>query len=356
MELLLSKNPIFTFPYKTVKEYYRNLIEDSDEFNIATGFVTNDSLVSLDTLIRYRQKKKHPLKINLLIGMDYLEKFTRLQYDAVKELNAHLITDKLGKVMVSKEILYHGKMYSFIKDHICDNAFIGSSNLGSFVGTSDSLIESDVLLKGNDANLVNQQILNLYATIGTDFCNIEEITEFKEPPIHVLDHVLHVKKVSAKDLSDLKAQCIPEQSFKYELKTEEKSNLNTWNGAGKIKDKYSPRSWYEVELIMSEKESFRDKMKKLHFPYREKDQITVITDDGYEFTCSLQGGNKGKNFRSDHDLKILGKWIKGHMESAGALKLNELVTSKTLEKFGKSKLVFIPIRNTNYSTWLLKME
>lgn len=115
MELLLSKNPIFNFHYKTVKEYYGKLIESSDEFNIATGFVTNDSLVSLDTLLRYRQKKNHPIKINLLIGMDYLERFTRLQYDAIKELNAHITKDKLGKIMVSKEVFYHGKMYSIIE-------------------------------------------------------------------------------------------------------------------------------------------------------------------------------------------------------------------------------------------------
>lgn len=356
MELLLSKNPIFSFPYKTIKDYYGKLIEDSDEFNIATGFVTNDSLVSLDTLLKYRQNKNHPLKMNLLIGMDYLGKFTRLQYDAIKELNAHLVKDELGKVMVSKQVFYHGKMYSFIQDGTCTNAFIGSSNLGSFIGTSDNLIESDILLKGDDANLLNQRILNLYTTIGTDFSNLEEITDFKEPPIHVLDHVLHVETVSDKELNDLYAECLPDQSFKYKLKTEKKSNLNAWNGAGKIKGRYSPRSWYEVELIMSEKESFREKMRLAHFPYQPKEQITVITNDGYKFTCSLQGGNKGKNFRSDHDLKILGKWIKGHMEAAGALKLNELVTPNTLKIFGKSKLVFTPIRNTNYSVWLLKME
>ena len=356
MELLLSKNPIFNFHYKTVKEHYGKLIESSDEFNIATGFVTNDSLVSLDTLLRYRQKKNHPIKINLLIGMDYLERFTRLQYDAIKELNAHITKDKLGKIMVSKEVFYHGKMYSFIENGICDNAFIGSSNLGSFIGTSDNLIESDILLKGENANILNQRILNLYSTIGTNFCDLEEITDFKEPPIHVLDNVLHVKKVSINELRNLQDTCMPDKSFVYELKKKKKSNLNTWNGAGKIKDKYSPRSWYEVELIMSEKKTDREKMRQLHFPYREKDQITVVTDDGYKFTCSLQGGNKGKNFRSDHDLKILGKWIKGHMESAGALKLNELVTSETLEKFGKSKLVFTPVSNTNYSIWLLKME
>ena len=39
-----------------------------------------------------------------------------------------------------------------------------------------------------------------------------------------------------------------------------------------------------------------------------------------------------KNFRSAHDLKILGRWIKGQMENAGALKLGDKVTEETFKK------------------------
>lgn len=85
---------------------------------------------------------------------------------------------------------------------------------------------------------------------------------------------------------------------------------------------------------------------------KEDEEFTVITDDHFMFKCKRQG-DYGKNLRTVGDLRILGKWIKGHMEAEGTLKLGEMVTEETLEKFHKSKLVFTP---TKSGIWLLKME
>ena len=71
------------------------------------------------------------------------------------------------------------------------------------------------------------------------------------------------------------------------------------------------------------------------------------------FECACQGTNS-KNFRSAHDLKILGRWIKGQMENCGALKLGEKVTEETLRKFGKTTMVLS--QSVDKDFWILKLE
>lgn len=350
MEFLLTKTPQYTGKFKTkeVKDYYTDLVEDADMFNIATGFVSNASILELEDLIKYRQKSHKAMKLNLFIGMNYLEQFTRLQYEALKELNSYLLTDKLGNIYLSKESRYHGKMYSFIKDDICQAGFIGSSNLGSFLGTSTEYIEADLLLQNEEANLLNKRINNIIEALGTKFSDVPEISEFKKPIFNLLDDNNYVNKLSEEKYVDI---CSGKLDYQVDvpLKVGDKagkSNLNTYFGAGKIKGRFSPRNWYEAEIIISKKLPNLDKLPK------EDEIFTVVTDDHFMFKCKRQG-DFGKNLRTLGDLRILGKWIKGHMEAEGALKLGEMVTDDTLNKFHKSKLVFTP---TKSGIWLLKME
>jgi hypothetical protein len=51
-------------------------------------------------------------------------------------------------------------------------------------------------------------------------------------------------------------------------------------------------------------------------------------------------GDYGKNMRSRDDLTILGRWIKGRMESSSALKSGELVKVSNFEKYGRSSIAF----------------
>lgn len=88
------------------------MVDNATDFNIATGFITNDSIAALKQIVEFREGK---LNISLFIGMNYLEGFTKPQYIAVRELNNYLITNNLGAVYLSPKALYHGKMYSFMK-------------------------------------------------------------------------------------------------------------------------------------------------------------------------------------------------------------------------------------------------
>lgn len=350
MDFLLTKNPQFSAKYKTreVRDYYKDLIEDADQFNIATGFVSNASIIELQDLITYRQSSAKVMKLNLFIGMDYIEQFTKLQYDALIVLNEHLKKDKLGDIFVSKDLRYHGKMYSFMKNGVCQAGFIGSSNLGSFLGTTSDYIESDLLLRNEAAETLNTRINNIIEALGTNFSDLPKIVDFKEPTFNLLDDNSYVKKVPVNEYKEICSKSLG-YSIAVPLKVgakASKSNLNAYFGAGKIKGQFSPRNWYEVEIIISNRLEDLDKLP------RKDEEFTVITNDCFMFKCKRQG-DYGKNLRTVGDLRILGKWIKGHMEAEGALKLGELVTEATLEKFQKSKLVFTP---TKSGVWLLKME
>ena len=354
MELLLSEHPLLksNIKYKSVHQLLPQLLEEADCFNIATGFVSNSSIVQLNDIVCKRSRSNNKMELNLFIGMDYIEHFTRLQYDALVELNKLLETDRIGRVLVSTDILYHGKMYAFENKGICDNAFIGSSNLGSFIGTSDELIEADICVHGDDAIEINTRIKKLYETIGTRFSDLSTPTEFKNPKFTLLDNNTHVKMLREEEMSSIVRRINSNISVSFPLKATPHSNLNAFFGAGKRKGYISPRDWYEVELIVSEEKKYRQKIESMGFPVKDEEFI-VITNDGYQFKCQLQGGNRGKNLRSVGDLKILGKWIKGHLENDGYLKLGKPVTDKVLQTSGKSVLTFTKIES---GEWYLTME
>lgn len=350
MQTLLSQNPIISdIGCKSVKDFYRPMIETADHLNIATGFITNDSIAELKKLIEYRN---YSLTLDLFIGMNFLEGFTKLQYNAVRDLNYFLTESKSGRVLLSPKALYHGKMYSFIQNNACLGAFIGSSNLGSFVGTSNNYIEADVYFEGKDAASVNTTIINVIDKLGSDFSILPPVTDFIPSPVELLKDYNHVEQMSQENTFLAKASVFG-PIIRIPLKDEPKSNLNTYFGAGKIKDQFSPRGWYEVEIIIPKRTENRDLIPWSNDKERNRNcHINVITDDGYKFECYRQGSN-GKNFRSAKDLKILGRWIKGQMENDGALELGKPVTQDVLNKFGKR---FLVLQQTIDNCWFLTLE
>ncbi len=328
MELLLTENPIIQHEVhtKSISKMFNGLVEKSSNLNIATGFVSNDSVAALKQIVEFRSGA---LNVSLFIGMNYLDGFTKPQYLAVKDLNKFLLDNKVGQVYLSPQALYHGKMYSFMKEESCLASFVGSSNLGSFVGTSRNYIEADILFQNEEGRMINKYIGEITSSLGRKFEELPEIAKFKDNEKALLDGYTYVNKISKEKMRDI----ILTQTDEYidvPLKAEAKSNLNTYFGAGKDKNRYSPRGWYEVEIIISKKLKNRDLL---------PNYFTVVTDDGYEFVCSRQGDGD-KNLRSSYDLKILGRWIKGQMENDGALEVGKPVTEETLALFGKNALRF----------------
>ena len=343
MELLLSKSPIVgSIHAQSVSDHFKSCVERATKFNIATGFISNDSVAALKQILEFRQGQ---MGLEMLIGMNYIDGFTKPQYRAVEELNNYLVDNGLGKIYVSTSALYHGKMYSFQENTSCIGSFVGSSNLASFVGTDNNHIESDVLLLDADGKAVNKRILELINCLGRPITDVQ-ITKFKQTDGHLLDGYSYVTKVTKEQVQSL-IMAKTGDTVVVPLKTEAKSNLNTFFGKGKIKGRYSPRGWYEVELIVSKT---LDNLSLL--PDKDMGPFEVVTEDGYSFMCERQG-DYSKNLRSCKDLKILGRWIKGQMENDGSLDIGKPVTEDTLTRFGRKTIVF---EKTKDNIWLLSLK
>ena len=332
MEPLFTKSPIFrSIVYKSVSDYRTNLINVASKFNIATGFISSDSLVELKRMVGFR---KGELSVNLFIGMNYIDGFTQLQYAALKDLNSYLHDNHYGRVYVSPHALYHGKMYSFLDaSNNCLGSFIGSSNLASFLSTSQSYIESDMYFSGEEGSVIDKNIKSIIYDLGVDFSIAKPVSVFLPPETDLLKGNERVTKLTDDEFGTAMTKLTAE-TVEIPLKTKPKSNLNTYFGAGKTPGRYSPRSWYEVELIVPKNTPNVEIL-----PDKDAGQFTVITPNHYAFQCERQG-DYSKNLRSSGDLRILGKWIKGEMENAGVIRCGEMVTKETLEAFGKSKIVF----------------
>lgn len=345
MEILLTHNPMLRSTVsKEISDYRTKLLNVASFFSIATGFISSESLIELRRLVDYR---KGDIFVNLFVGMNYLEGFTELQYSTLRDLSFFLTDNQLGNVYVSPRALYHGKMYSFTnKEGDCLGSFIGSSNLGSFIGTSQNTIEADIFLPYQEGRVIDQRIQSVIKDLGTPFNEADPITSFLEPDTDLLKGIEYVKKLSDEEFESVMSS-LTGQTVEIPLKTESKSNLNTYFGAGKVRDKFSPRSWYEVELIIPKKTPNIEIL-----PDKDAGPFRVITSNKYSFYCERQG-DYSKNFRSSKDLKILGKWIKGEMEKKGVIRCGEKVTDDTLRAFGKSKLVF---KRSTGDFWYISLE
>jgi len=315
--------------------------------DIAVGYITSDSLIELQKIVEFNNNL-HTL--NLTIGMHYLDRFTKLEYNAAMSLNKFLMENKCGEVRLVTPFRYHGKLYSYSNDSGAFAGIIGSNNLSSIVDGGTRVYESSVLFEDkSSAGEMKGFIKNLVRT-STDNIQDLEIEEFKEVNPLLEGHEL-VKKIDAHDLSV--AMCSRTQtSFEIPIKGYEispQSNLNVFFGKGRESKNglVKPRHWYEVELIVPKNITTQQ-----GYPQSKTDEaeFKVITDDGWSFKCKVSG-DYSKNFRSDGDLKILGKWLKGRLENAGVLKVGEPVTEKTLKDYGRN--TFTLTKTTDTGVWFL---
>lgn len=344
MELLLSNYPPAKYSTHTFKDFFEKNLSESETLKIASGFISSESLTELKKII---QDNKSP-KVELLIGMHYFDGFTKTQYQAAIALAEFLKESKLGNVYLATVFKFHGKMYCFGKSNSPYAAVIGSSNFSSVFSSVERLYETDVLLTENKiVGEVDRKISKLFSSIAHELLEVK-IDSFKEfNPL--LENHDKVEKVSKDVLGEVKAS-LTDIHFEIPINANDapKSNLNVFFGKGRENQRgYTiPRPWYEVELIVPNKIT-----QKKNYPYEKI--FTVITDDGWQFKCRTSGSNS-KNFRSQDDLKILGKWIKGRLEQSGALKIGEPVTDDVLNRYGRNS--FSLIKTEHPDVWLIDFK
>lgn len=346
MELLFSNFPPMKTNYKTFSDMFYSMVPESTELDIAVGYITSDSLVELQKLVELNNLKS----LNLIIGMHYLERFTKMEYNAALKLNEFLCKNKCGEVRLVTPFRYHGKLYLYSNEQGAFAGIIGSNNLSSIVDGGARVYESSVLL---DDKLMAQQmqdfIKSLIKTSTENICDLQ-IDKFKEVN-PLLDGHEYVIKIEPHDVATVMLSRT-KTSFNIPIKPYEvspQSNLNVFFGKGRESKNglVKPRHWYEVELIVP-----KHVTSQKGYPQAKTDDavFTVVTDDGWSFKCKVSG-DYSKNFRSEGDLKILGKWLKGRLENAGVLKVGDPVNQETLKQYGRD--TFTLTKTSTPGLWYL---
>lgn len=350
MEFLFSNYPPLKTGCKTFSDVFYSLLQQAAKLDIAVAYVSSDSLIELQKIVELNNNVR---TLNLIVGMHYFDRFTKLQYDAAMSLNEFLTSRRLGGVRLVNAFRFHGKLYSYSNETGPFAGIVGSNNLSSIVDGGSRIYESSVLLR--DAASVKQMNDFISCLSQNSAKNIAEleIDAFREENPLLEGHEL-VVKVSVQKLAEA-INAKTNVSFEIPIKTYEespRSNLNTFFSKGR-KTKtglIQPRHWYEVELIVPKHITCRP-----DYPQSKTDGavFTVITDDGWSFKCKVSG-DYSKNFRSDGDLKILGKWLKGRLENAGVLKVGEPVGADTLKHYGRNSVTLT--KTTMPGVWFLDFE
>ena len=345
MEFLFSNLPPVKTGCSSFYDKFYSLIPKASRMDIAVGYVTADSLAELKQAVAYNENIE---VLNLIIGMHYWDKFTKLEYNAAIRLNEFLQSEKRGEVRLVKPFRFHGKLYSYSDSNGAFAGIIGSNNLSSIVGSRTRIYEASAFV--NEKESVQQirkfiDKLSLDATGNIVDCTI---TDFQERNTLLEDHE-NVRKTPPEELAGVMSSLTPTQ-FTIPLvkkgKVHPKSGLNAFFGKGRLvkaKGVIQPRHWYESEIIVPKSINSQEEYPKKDTPNAI---FNVITDDGWEFLCTVNG-DYSKNFRSADDLKILGKWIKGRLENHGALEVGQMVTADTFAKYGRDNFTLTKTKKPN---------
>lgn len=351
MELLFSNFPPLNTAHKKFYDQFYDDFNSSDNVNIAVAYITADSIAELKHAIELNSGKHR--YVNLAIGMHYFEQFTKPEYDAVMNLHEMLSKEKIGSVKLANAFKFHGKLYSYSNQNKVFSTIIGSDNLSSIVKSKNRVYEASVRLTDPTINMQLNEFIVEFMNKSCKEVDQLDITNFRK--IHNLfENLENVESVPSSKLTEHLAN-LTNQTFKIPLKAgskHAKSNLNVFFGKGRQgkNNLIKPRHWYEVELIVPSEITRQSGYPSKNF---NTDEFDVITDDGWKFRCKVSG-DYNKNFRSENDLTILGKWIKGRLENSGALRVGELVTDEVLNKYGRSDFELTKTKTPNL--WYLNFK
>jgi len=299
---------------------------------LATGYFSNDSLLYLLKLAEMNETKR----IDVILGMAYFEGVSKSQFEAATKLNAFLEGEQTGSLKVVRTFPFHGKLYSFESYEGRKTSLVGSSNLSNIVplrGIEQRNYEVDIEILEDATNQKITRFLEVLkddASVPFDSIATRLTIHANENPL--LNFRSDVERVTSPHLSGIQEK-LAKVSFHIPLKDAPKSNLNVYFGKGRENQQgyVAPRPWYEVEIIV-------DQATQRSAPnYPENRDFIAYTDDGYRMAMKTSG-DYGKNLRSKYDLSILGRWIKGRLETSGCLKAGESVTDEVLESYGRNHI------------------
>src|SRR5579872_1005377 len=110
MELLYSKKlKPCEYGNSSFSEAFEIGFFNSDSIKIATGYISEDSLLELKAILLVYLEENQIKTCSLVIGMHGREGFTRPQYDAAIDLATFMRDKGIGTVRVCTSFKFHGK-------------------------------------------------------------------------------------------------------------------------------------------------------------------------------------------------------------------------------------------------------
>ncbi|MFA9397943.1 MAG: restriction endonuclease PLD domain-containing protein [Clostridiaceae bacterium] len=327
-------------------------VEKADKVDIAVGYVSKSSIQQLERIIDDNKLEK----IELIIGMYYLEGMPESTYNATITLNSKLKQEGRGIVKLVNTLKYHGKLYVFYKDGKPFEAFIGSHNLGAIKTEASNIRQYEISAVTTVENEINE-IASFIAQLKDDNCSIDISCASGMKIIREINNALigqeFVTKITMDEV-DAYQNKRTEVQFEIPLKVPENlsdtnmrgSNINVCYAKGR------KRVWWETEIVVSKQ--IRDLP---HYPEYQR-PFMAVTDDGWKFLAWTCGDNN-KNLYSKDDLKIMGRWIKGRLVAAGLVEavnnvesdINGIgvITGEMLQQYGRNT---ITLTKTELTTML----
>ena len=336
---------------QTITDCFNELVASSDSLKIAVGYISNASLLELDSLV-----EKHNIShITLTIGMYYIEGMPEKSYHTAVNINEKWKKAGIGEIRIVRALKYHGKVYSFIKNRQPFASIVGSSNLGVIKPDASNRRQYELsILIDSPSECV--EVLDSIERLNAPMCSacIDEIPDMplvREQNVS-LDGVDTVTQVTPAGvnlyyqhrtaLSFVLPIKVPayDERFMDDNKHYTKSNINVCYAAPRSKRK--SRDWYEVQMTVAKEITRLDGYPEKNSPF------FVVTDDGYWFKAhTTSDGNK--QFSAVGDELIMGRWIKGRLAAAGLVNpVNDsqkdtnrdgMITKEMLETYGRNAIV-----------------
>ncbi len=225
MKLLYSNISPCKYSNSSFSEAFENGVVGSDNIKIATGFITEESLLELKSILLFYFEEHKVKTCSLVIGMHGREGFTRPQYDAAIDLANFLKEKEIGKVYVCTAFKYHGKTYVFRKNGVPApiSAMLGSSNLGNLLDNRQWEVDA-LFTEGGVLEELDTLHDDLIAKASRDILEMPTPATFIERK-GLLEDIIDVEKANNDEYGRIDESATTGRVFDIPLKTEPKSNL-----------------------------------------------------------------------------------------------------------------------------------
>lgn len=323
------------------RDQFSENIKRADSIEIATGYVSQDSLEELNSCI----SEYNIRRIKLIVGMYFIEGMPENIYNTLLSMDRNWRAHGIGEIDIVCTFRYHGKCYLFSHDGEPFAGIIGSANLGAISLNAQTRRQYELAISLDDSNSLNElkeHIAKLQKLCCKSITDVKNKIPLIRQENFKLKDVEHVQRINSDEIAAYERH-ITGSTIEIPLKVPKDDNDQKFRGSN-INVCYAKgrkREWWETEIVNGKKIYTLPEYPEYKKPFM------VVTDDGWKFEAWTCGDNN-KNFYSKDDLKIMGYWLKGRLVAAGIVKpidhvendkeFKGLITEEMLKQYGKTTL------------------